>query len=121
MGRAGNCTTARLGQANGRAWFLEIRYGPKYGGQGLDFWYDLVFLEELGRVHGMGISMAITVQTHMATPAIADFGSKYLKDFYLRAAIAGDMVSSISVTEPGAGSDVAALRITAKRMAILMF
>ena len=95
--------------------FLGIRYDPKYGGQGLDYWYDLVFLEELGHIHGMGIPMAISVQTHMATPAIAEFGSEYLKETYLKPAIAGDMVSSIAVTEPGAGSDVAALQTSAKR------
>ncbi|MGD8523670.1 MAG: acyl-CoA dehydrogenase family protein [Desulfobacterales bacterium] len=95
--------------------FLGIRYDPKYGGQGLDYWYDLVFLEELGHVQGMGIPMAISVQTHMATPAIAEFGSEYLKETYLKPAIAGDMVSSIAVTEPGAGSDVAALQTTATK------
>jgi citronellyl-CoA dehydrogenase len=95
--------------------FLGIRYDPKYGGQGLDYWYDLVFLEELGHVQGMGIPMAIAVQTHMATPAIAEFGSEYLKETYLKPAIVGDMVSSIAVTEPGAGSDVAALQTTAKK------
>ena len=95
--------------------FLGIRYDPKYGGQGLDYWYDTVFLEELGRVHGSGVPMAIAVQTHMATPAIAEFGSEYLKETYLKAAIAGDMVGSIAVTEPGAGSDVSALQTTAKK------
>ena len=95
--------------------FLGIRYDPKYGGQGLDYWYDLVFLEELGHIRGMGIPMAISVQTHMATPAIAEFGSEYLKETYLKPAIAGDMVSSIAVTEPDAGSDVAALQTTAKK------
>jgi len=95
--------------------FLGIRYDPKYGGQGLDYWYDLVLLEELGHVRGMGIPMAVSVQTHMATPAIAEFGSEYLKETYLRPAIAGEMVSSIAVTEPGAGSDVAALQTTAKK------
>jgi citronellyl-CoA dehydrogenase len=78
-------------------------------------WYDLAFLEELGHVHGLGIPMAIWVQTHMATPAIADYGSEYLKETYLRAAVSGDMVSSIAVTEPGAGSDVAAIQTTAKK------
>ena len=95
--------------------FLGIRYDHKYGGQGLDYWYDLVFLEELGHIQGMGLPMAISVQTHMATPAIAEFGSEYLKETYLKPAIAGDMVSSIAVTEPGAGSDVAALQTTAKK------
>lgn len=95
--------------------FLGIRYDPKYGGQGLDYWYDTVFLEELGRVRGSGVPMAIAVQTHMATPAIAEFGSEYLKETYLKPAIAGDMVGSIAVTEPGAGSDVSALQTTAQK------
>jgi len=95
--------------------FLGIRYDPKYGGQGLDYWYDTVFLEELGRVRGSGVPMAIAVQTHMATPAIAEFGSEYLKETYLKSAIAGDMVGSIAVTEPGAGSDVSAIQTTAQK------
>ncbi len=95
--------------------FLGIRYDPKYGGQGLDYWYDLVFLEELGRIRGSGIPMAIAVQSHMATPALAEFGSDYIKETYLKPAIAGDVVASIAVTEPGAGSDVSALQTTAKK------
>lgn len=95
--------------------FLGIRYDPKYGGEGLDHWYDLVFLEELGRIKGSGVPTAIAVQTHMATPAIYEFGSEYLKETYLKPAIAGRMVTAIAVTEPGAGSDVAALQTTARR------
>jgi len=95
--------------------FLGIRYDPKYGGQGLDYWYDTIFLEELGRVRGSGIPMAIAVQSHMATPAIAEFGSEHLKETYLKPAIAGDMVAAIAVTEPGAGSDVSALQTTAHK------
>jgi citronellyl-CoA dehydrogenase len=95
--------------------FLGIRYDPKYGGQGLDYWYDLILLEEMAHCHGMGIPMAVSVQTHMATPAIEEFGSEYLKETYLKPAIAGDMVASIAVTEPGAGSDVAAMQTTAEK------
>jgi len=95
--------------------FLGIRYDPQYGGQGLDYWYDTVFLEELDHIQALGLSVAITVQTHMATPAIAEFGSDFLKDTYLKAAIAGEMIGAIAVTEPGAGSDVAAIRTTAKK------
>ncbi len=94
---------------------LGIRYDEAYGGQGLDYWYELVFLEELGHIQGLGLPVAIAVQTHMATPAIAEFGSEYLKQTYLRPAVAGDMVTSIAVTEPGAGSDVSALATTAKK------
>ena len=94
---------------------LGIRYDPAYGGQGLDYWYELVFLEELAHIQGLGLPVAIAVQTHMATPAIAEFGSAYLKETYLKPAVAGDSVASIAVTEPGAGSDVRALSTTARR------
>lgn len=95
--------------------FLGIRYDPRYGGQGLDYWYDIVFLEELGRVRGTGVPMAIAVQSHMATPALAEFGSEHLKETYLKPAIAGDLVAAIAVTEADAGSDVSALRTTAEK------
>jgi citronellyl-CoA dehydrogenase len=104
-----------LFQKMGELGFLGIRYDPKYGGQGLDYWYELVFLEELGHIHGLSIPTAIAVQTHMATPAINEFGSEYLKETYLKPAVEGKLVSAIAVTEPGAGSDVSALATTAKR------
>jgi citronellyl-CoA dehydrogenase len=93
--------------------FLGVRYDPKYGGQGLDYWFETVLLEEIGHIHGMGVATAIAVQTNMATPAIAAFGSEYLKERYLKGAIAGDMVSAIAVTEPDAGSDVFAIKTKA--------
>ncbi|MGO9147134.1 MAG: acyl-CoA dehydrogenase family protein [Desulfomonilia bacterium] len=93
--------------------FLGIRYDTRYGGLGLDYWYETVLLEEIGHIHGMGVSTAIAVQTNMATPAIAAYGSEYLKETYLKPAIAGDMVSAIAVTEPDAGSDVFAIRTRA--------
>ena len=89
--------------------FLVIRYDPRYGGQGLDYWFETVFIEELGHIHGWGVPVAITVQTNMATPAIDMYGSEYLKEKYLKPSITGNMVAAIAVTEPGAGSDVAAL------------
>lgn len=95
--------------------FLGIRYDTRYGGQGLDYWYELALMEEIGHVHGMGIPIAIGVQTHSATPAIDEFGSEYLKKTYLKPAIAGKMVTAIAVTEPGAGSDVSAIATTAKK------
>jgi len=99
----------------GNLGFLGIRYDQKYGGRGLDYWYELVLLEELARTNCGGVPMAISVQTNMATPVIHEFGSEYLKQTYLAPAIAGDMVTAIAVTEPGAGSDVSALKTTAKK------
>jgi citronellyl-CoA dehydrogenase len=92
---------------------LGITYDEKYGGQGLDYWFDLVFLEELGHIKAGGVPMAIGVQTHMATPAIHEFGTDYLKETYLVPAISGDLVSAIGVTEPDAGSDVSGLKTKA--------
>jgi citronellyl-CoA dehydrogenase len=95
--------------------FLGIRYDEKYGGEGLDYWYETVVMEEMARIHCGGVPMAIAVQMSMATPAIDEFGSEYLKETYLKPAIQGDMVSAIAVTEPDAGSDVAALKTFAKK------
>jgi len=95
--------------------FLGIRYSEELGGMGLDYWYETAFLEELGGIECGGIPMAIGVQTNMATPAIDEFGSDYLKETFLKPAIAGDLVGAIAVTEADAGSDVAALKTVAKR------
>jgi len=95
--------------------FLGIRYDPKYGGQGMDYWAETALIEELARIDCGGVPMAIVVQTNMATPAIDEFGSEYLKENYLQPAITGEMVAAIAVTEPGAGSDVSAITTFAKK------
>ncbi|MBU2628671.1 MAG: acyl-CoA dehydrogenase family protein, partial [Proteobacteria bacterium] len=95
--------------------FLGIRYDEKWGGEGLDYWYETVVLEECAKIDCGGIPMAIAVQSNMATPAIYDFGSDFLKETYLKPALKGDLVAAIAVTEPDAGSDVAALKTFAKK------
>jgi citronellyl-CoA dehydrogenase len=95
--------------------FLGIRYDEKYGGEGLDYWYETVVMEELAHTKCGGVPMAIAVQMSMSTPAIDEFGSEYLKQTYLKPAVKGDMVSAIAVTEPDAGSDVAALKTFARK------
>ena len=94
---------------------LGIRYEPRYGGQGLDYSYHAVFLEELALCDNAGVAMGITVQTDMATPALHRFGSEALKEKYLVPAIRGEQVAAIAVTEPGAGSDVAGIKTRAVR------
>ena len=61
--------------------------------------------------------MAIGVHTDCTTPALVNFGSEKLKRTYLAPAIAGDMVTSLAVSEPGGGSDVASIKTTASRLA----
>lgn len=94
---------------------LGITKPEAYGGLGLDYSYQVAFAEALGRMTCGGIPMAVGVQTDMATPALARYGSDELKKEYLAPAIAGDQVACIGVSEPGAGSDVAGITTTAKR------
>ena len=91
---------------------LGLEYDPAYGGQGADHSYSVVLGEELGRING-AFSMAVSVQTDMSTPSLHRFGTHELKERYLAPAMRGEMVTSIAVTEPDAGSDVAALRTRA--------
>ncbi|MPY94291.1 MAG: acyl-CoA dehydrogenase [Acidimicrobiia bacterium] len=95
--------------------FLGLEYDPAFGGQGADHTYTVILGEELARVDTMGVAMATGVQTDMATPSLAQFGSPELKRRYLEPACRGEMVASIAVTEPDAGSDVAAIRTRAVR------
>ena len=94
---------------------LGLTKPEAYGGAGLDYSYSVVMAETLGHVRCGGVPMAIGVQTDMATPALARFGSDALRRDFLAPAIAGDMVACIGVSEPGAGSDVAAIRTTARK------
>lgn len=92
---------------------LGIAKPTEYGGMGLDYSYQIVFAEETGRIRSGGVGMGIGVQTDMATPALSKFGSDALRSEFLTQAISGDAVFSIAVSEPQAGSDVAAIKTTA--------
>ncbi len=85
---------------------LGINKPEEFGGQGLDYSYHACFLEALGNARCNGVNMGVSVQTDMATPAVARFGSDALRRNWLRPVIEGKMVASIAVSEPQAGSDV---------------
>ena len=99
----------------GQLGLLGLTKPEPFGGAGLDYSYSMAMTETLGHIHCGGVPMAIGVQTDMATPALARFGSDELKREFLAPAIAGDMVSCIGVSEPGAGSDVAAIKSHARK------
>lgn len=99
----------------GRLGLLGIKYDPAYGGLGLDFSYSMVMAEELGLTHCGGVPMAIGVHTDMCTPALDRFGSDHVKRNFLAPSIAGEVVGCLGVSEPGGGSDVAAVKTTARR------
>jgi citronellyl-CoA dehydrogenase len=94
---------------------LGLEYDPEYGGGGADHLFTVVLCEELGRIDAGGPPMGIGVQIMMATPSLAEFGTHEQKQRFLVPALRGEAVCSIAVTEPGAGSDVAALRTRAVR------
>jgi citronellyl-CoA dehydrogenase len=94
---------------------LGVEYDPEYGGGGADHWFTVILGEELGRCDAGGPPMGISVQTDMATPALALHGSHELKKKYLEPALRGEYVASIAVTEPDAGSDVAGVKTYARR------
>lgn len=95
--------------------FLGLNYPEEYGGADADYWYTVVFAEELARANCGGVPMGIVVHTDMCTPALAEHGSHELKKMFLEPACRGDMVGAIAVTEPDAGSDVASIRTRAEK------
>lgn len=95
--------------------FLGLHYPERWGGSGGDLAAGLVFIEELARCGAGAIPMAIGVQTGMATPALAEFGTDDQRERWLRPAIAGTKIGAIAITEPDAGSDVAAISTRAVR------
>jgi len=94
---------------------LGITKETKYGGLGLDYSYGMILGEHIGYCENMGVVTAIGVQTDMATPALNRFGDDQLKQEFLAPSITGEYVSSIAVSEPGAGSDVASIKTQARK------
>jgi len=92
-----------------------LEYDEAYGGMGADHTFTMIAAEEMGRISCGGVPMAMAVQMSMSTPALARYGSHDLKEQYLAPAIRGEVVTSIAVTEPDAGSDVAGIRTRAVR------
>jgi citronellyl-CoA dehydrogenase len=99
----------------GKLGLLGINKAEAVGGMGLDYSYQAAATEELGNCNGGSIPMALGVQTDMATPALAKWGSDELKREFLTPAITGDVVCSIAVSEASGGSDVAAIKTTARK------
>ncbi|MEY3999430.1 MAG: hypothetical protein RLY60_2242 [Pseudomonadota bacterium] len=95
--------------------YLGLTKPQAYGGSGLDYSYSVVMAEALGHISCGALPMAIGVQTDMATPALARFGSAALCEEFLAPAISGQSVACIGVSEPHAGSDVSAIKTTARK------
>src|SRR5437588_2313645 len=99
----------------GELGFLGLSMPERYGGQGGDYYCNLVLAEEMTKSNSGGLAMGIAVHTDMATPPILAFGTEDQKQRYLSPAIRGEKISCLGITEPDAGSDVSGIKTRAVR------
>lgn len=99
----------------GAAGLLGLMFEGAYGGGDADAMTNLVFAEALSQSTFAGFIITVLVHTDMAGPHLHHAGNAAQKEKYLRKVTAGEMITAVGITEPGAGSDVAGIRTTAKR------
>ncbi len=99
----------------GELGFLGLSYPEEYGGQGGDYFCNLVLAEEISNARSGGLAMGIAVHTDMATPPVFLFGTEEQKQEYLVPSIKGEKIACLGITEPDAGSDVAGIKTRAVR------
>ncbi|WP_435579499.1 acyl-CoA dehydrogenase family protein [Gilvibacter sp.] len=97
----------------GEMGFFGIAYPEAYGGMGLDFFYTVIFLEELQRVQSGGFAAAMWAHAYLAMTHLNAEGNEEQKQHYLAKSITGEMIGCLCVTEPFGGSDVSGMRSTA--------
>jgi alkylation response protein AidB-like acyl-CoA dehydrogenase len=102
-------------QRMGELGFLGLDKPVEYGGQGGDYYCALVLAEEMAHSRSGGLAMGVAVQTDMAMPPILAFGTEEQKRQWLAPAIRGEKILCLGITEPDAGSDVAAIKTRAVR------
>src|SRR3954468_18973034 len=97
----------------GELGFLGLSYPEEYGGQGGDYYANLILAEEIVKSNSGGLAMGIAVHTDMATPPVHLFGTEEQKQNYLVPSIKGEKISCLGITEPDAGSDVSGIKTRA--------
>jgi alkylation response protein AidB-like acyl-CoA dehydrogenase len=100
----------------GELGFLGVHYPEEVGGSGGDYWFEVCLVEEMMRCRMNGLVMDLLVTCGIATPVISKLGTPEQKKEFLMPAIQGDKIGALGITEPSGGSDVAALKTTAKKM-----
>ncbi len=98
----------------GEMGFLGLEVEEKYGGMGLDFLYTTIFCEEMGRTGSSGFATVTSGHSYLAMNYLVHAGSPFIKEKYLVPSVTGEKIGSLSMTEPFAGSDLRAIRTTAK-------
>src|SRR5919204_1985607 len=96
--------------------FLGLKYPEEYGGQGGDYLHDAVLAEEMARCGSGGLAAGVGAHVGIATPPVWKFGTDDQKHRYLEPAIRGEKIAALAITEPNAGSDVASIATSARRV-----
>lgn len=86
--------------------FLGLTHDPRYGGQGLDFGYNVALAEELPRSKMMGLTLSVVAQTNIFPPLLARLGTDEQKREFLAPAIRGEKIGAVASSEPTGGSDI---------------
>ena len=94
---------------------LGLEFPSEYGGAGADFLASVVLGEEMARCRSGGVAFSVLVHTDMSSPWLTRFGTDAQKRKYLPGIIRGETVCALGITEPGTGSDMAALTARAVR------
>src|SRR3954464_6961008 len=116
-GGGGACFSPRgVSRALGELGALGVNYPEEVGGSGGDYWHVVVLAEELVRSQNAGVNMGVLVQAQIATPIIAEIGTAEQKREFLAPALAGDKIAALGISEPDAGSDVANIKTTARKV-----
>ena len=105
---------AKLFKRLGELGYLGLRYPEKYGGADADMVTYCVFAEELAR-GSLSVAAVAAMQSLMGTYFIYKYGSEALRARYLVPALRGELIATFGLTEPNAGSDVAAITTRAQR------
>jgi len=95
--------------------YFGLEVNDKYGGMGLDFMYTTILCEELGKTGSPGFSTVVTGHVYLAMNYLIHAGSPYIKEKYLVPSVKGEKIGSLAMTEPFAGSDLKAIRTTARK------
>ena len=99
----------------GELGLFGIRIDPAHGGAGLDWWASAAYMEALSYSDSPSVNMAFMVQSELAVPFLSEMGSTEQKREFMEPAMRGDKIAALGISEPGGGSDVAAIRCTARQ------
>jgi acyl-CoA dehydrogenase len=101
----------------GELGFLGLKFPERYGGQGGTHLHDAVWIEELSRSGGSGgVAAGLNAHAQIAMPPVFSFGNEEQRQRWIVPGVRGELVGALGITEPGAGSNVADIRTTARRV-----